>query len=1005
MKKIFSSNHLERLCQTLAESIGNPQQDVFQKDIIITQNTGMDAWLKTELAQRNGVFANFEFQKQDSFYAAFYQLLFGEPLRNNVDIIKYKIYQLLDGDFKDKFTKVSAYYQENPLRRFQLAERIADLFDQYQLYRPEMIEGWENGKIPRQNSAEEWQCFLWKELGIASRGSAMQKMVGQLDVKKDLIKETYPVITLFGISAYTRFHLEFFTVLSEFTEVNFYVCLPTNQREYQNDLLANYGAKARELANMLDIENFAVQSNVNDTLLARIQNQVLTNTTDFEFQEDDSLRITSSYTPVREVEALYNYLLDLFEKDRQENQNNPEAWLKPGDILVIATDINKYAPFIKAVFRNVPVPIPFKVSGAANNSEDSITSAIELLLNFTTDDMTSEKVVSLLEQKRISKRFGIQDCNYIRSIVRKANIRFGIENRAEDDTRYVSWKYGLEKILLGYAMLTDEEYEISEGLTLYPFKDSEASKSYDLFRLKAFVEKLENLLKEQATPRSLADWKKFLLEEVAGKMVYRDDFDKTDRTEFSSIYRALTFIDQLELDAPVPFSIFLEELKSKLFTESRESRLNTGCVTVSSPVPVRGLPFKVICFLGLNNDIFPRKESFMGFDLLGEEYRVGDRNKKETDKYLFLDTILAAREKLYLSYIGQSVKDNTGIPPSIVIDTLLDYIGLDNFVVNHPLHGFSSAYNKNGGKGIFTYLYGDKPGDFESNEIDPKEFNEISVDSFVKFFEHPIEWYFKNVLGISYDDNEDTLPETELFELDNLQKWVIKNDLLTLSEDKKKLYLQKGIKEGLLPLRNLGERYLEKLIDETAPVKSKYINLTKDQEEKNIHIALTIDDIRITGTIKNIYTRKYITCSFSKTPQKNLVRAYIRSLLLGAQNEIDSAILINNGGQILDVSHFPADVSKSKIKELLVFFKKGIQSPLKFTLKATQPPNHNTVLSIGTVLDSFNSEAEGNRNIVPPVMPSWYMKTLIDQGYFINFTYSDFEELTKIAGLLNLNAN
>ena len=682
MYNLYTSNRLESLCQTLAENIRRSEHGVFGKEVIITQSAGMNAWLKTELAQRNGVFSNFAFENQDGFFSEIYQLLFKQRLQNDLDTLKYKIYDFLGNTaFKDTFSEVASYYENNELRRFQLSAKIADLFDQYQLYRPEMLGKWERAELSTENAAEKWQQWLWSKLNTDSRSKISGKIFDQLESQKDLIQKSYPEISLFGISVYTRFHLDFFKELAKYTRVNFYLCLPTDQLQFKNELLISFGAKAGELARMFDVKDFATVESEADSLLSRIQHQIIHNDTTLEWKEDDSLQINSCYTPVREVECLYNYLLDLFEKDRG---------LKPGDVLVMTTDINKYAPYVKAVFRNAPVNIPFQISGAANNSDDTLTAALEQIMNLKEEDLTSEKVISLLEQKRIKKRFQIEDTDYIRAVVNRANIRFGSENRIEDDTRYVSWKYGLEKILLGYAMLTDEEYPVGNDLTLYPFKDTEASGSYDLFRLKAFFSALESLVKTQKEARSLFDWKLFLFNEVLDKMVYSDDSEKDDRAELSSIYRALSFIDKLESDEKVPFALFLEELKTRLFTESRDSRLNTGRVTISSPIPVRGIPYKVICFLGLNNDIFPRKDQFMGFDLLGEEYREGDRNKKETDKFLFLDTLLAAKENLYLSYIGQSVKDNTEIPPSIVVDTLMDYLGSDRIAVKHPLHGFSS---------------------------------------------------------------------------------------------------------------------------------------------------------------------------------------------------------------------------------------------------------------------------------------------------------------------------
>lgn len=981
MEKIHTSNRLENLCQRLAESIRQHSCDVFGKEVIITQSPGMNAWLKTELAHRNGVFANFELQNQDGFFAAIYRLLLGQRIPNNFDKIKYKIYHLLDNtDFKFQFPEVAAYYEQNELRRFQLSVKITDLLDQYQLYRPEMIEGWENGMLVTQNPAEEWQQWLWQQLKTESKAHIKTRIIGLMKDHQDLIQKTYPRISLFGLTVYTQFHLDFFRELAQYTQVDFYLCLPTNQTDYNNELLVSYGSKAAELARMFSYQDFTPAIPEADTFLSRIQDQVANNVSNFEGTEDNSLQVNSCYTPIREVECLYNYILDLFEKDPS---------LSPRDILVMCTDINKQAPYIKAVFRNAPVDLPFQISGTANNSDDSMAGALEQLLNFTEENMTSEKVISLLELKRIKQRFGIQDCNYIRAVVRKANIRFGRENHAEDDTRYVSWKAGLDKIILGYAMLTEEEFE-----DCYPYRDAEATGSYDLLRLKAFVSALEPVIDAQKERKTFAQWKVFLLEEVLGKMVYLDDSNKDDRAELSSFHRAISFADALEYNEEVPFKLFLEELKTKLFTESRSSRLNTGSITVSSPIPVRGLPYKVICFLGLNNDIFPRKDRFMGFDLLGVEYQEGDRNQKETDKYLFLDTLMAAREKLYLSYTGQSVKDNTRIPPSIVVDILLDYLGKEDLVAEHPLHGFSARYRKEE-EGIFTYLYAEKAIEFTPKEQEPEELKEVSVYSFVKFFEHPMEWYFNTILGIKYEDNSVSLPECELFELDSLQKWQIKDELLRLEKEGLESYLQKGIKEGLLPLKNLGRVTLEELFEETAAIRSSFQALIRAKKEQNIVIDLVMDQLRITGAINGVYDRQYIACSFSKSHEKNIVKAYLKTLLLCAQGEIDSAMLIGVDGQCKDFTCLSPTEAKAKIGELLFYFRKGIQSPLKFTIKATQ-----SELSIPGIQKSFQDETNGN--FFSKLPSNKYMLNLSQEGYFEEFNADDLEQFKALAELLTL---
>ncbi len=988
MDGIYCSNRLEDLCKKLADNIKKSSDGIFKKDVIITQTTGMNVWLKTELAKQSGVFANFEFQNQDGFFKGIYKLLFNESLKNNFDTIKYKIFDLLNNtDFINEYNDVAEYYKDNDLRRFHLAEKIADLFDQYQLYRPEMIEEWSKGGTVIGNQSEKWQRWLFNELKIYSKEQIKKELIKSLADNQKVIKETYPQISLFGITIYTKFHLEFFKKLAEYTNVNFYLCVPAKENEFRNDLLESFGNKSKELIDMFNFkdcnQDIEIIKNSNNTLLATIQQQIAANSINSRLHDDDSIQINSCHTPIREAECLYNYLLDLFEKDHD---------LNPKDILVITTDINKYATFIKAVFMNAAVKIPFQVSGAANNSDDSIIAALEQILSFTEEDFTSEKVISLLEQKRIKQNFQVEDCNYIRSVVRKANIRFGINNLSEDDTRYVSWEYGLEKILLGYAMLTDDEYHVEDGITLYPFKDSEASASFDLLKLKAFVKKLEFILNEQTKQKTLAEWKKFLIEEVLDSLIYHDDFNKNDRAEIASIKRILSFVDNLVLDKELPFLIFLDELKSKLFAESRESKLNTGRVTISSPIPVRGIPYKIICFLGLNNDTFPRKDSFMGFDLLGTEYRMGDRNKKETDKNLFLETILAARERLYLSYIGQSVKDNTEIPPSIVLDTLMDYMGKEvskKILVKHPLHGFSKAYQKPDDPRMFTYLYADKPTGFDVVAPEQKNFEEISVYSFVRFFENPVEWYFNEILGVHYKENDDTIDEMELFELDALQKWHVKTKLLNLKgKAETDSFIKKGIKEGQLPLKNLGHTTVDDLSTEIYELKTKYNELTSGKEEKSVLVDVNVPGERkIKGTINNIFERKYIAYAFSDTP-KYMVRAYLNALLLFLQNEIDSFSFIFLKNKQIHTEEFAKiyfDEAVQKLKQLMIYFNAGITNPLKFTPDAAK-----RIKKKEKVENIFKKEADGDENASIPA--NRCVKNLFEEGYFEDFNIESFSE-------------
>lgn len=1006
---LYCSNNLDILRDKLAENINSSKIPLFSPCTIITQSQGMDAWLKKELALRKGIFANFRFENQDGLFSALYLQLFEERPINSKDIVKYRLYKLLEqDDFKNKFPKIAEYYHEDSLRRIHLAGLIADLFDQYQLYRPTLLESWDKGTADPEikNPAQEWQQYLWKNCGLDSRFLIREQLLNKMAESPEQVKEAFPEIHVFGINILTHFHREFIEALSEYIQVHIYLSLPTADEEYKNPLLISYGDRAGELAKMfkpVEIERSASEA---DTLLAEIQNNITGNIAERPKKRDDSLKIASCHTPVREAECLYNYLLNLFIKDSS---------LKPGDVLVMCTDIDRYSPYIKAVFRNAPLKIPFVVSGTVNSSEDSIIAALDQILHFTEDDFTSEKVIGLLEQPRISRHFQISDMEYIRAVVKKANIRFGWENSTADDSCYVSWKYGLDKLLLGYAMLSHEEYQTYDSLDTLPYRDSEASHSHDLLRMKAFVDILQALMDESKHKRNLVEWKTFLLKEVAEKMIFFDDFSKDDRSEMNTIRKALSFIDRLNIEESVPFGVFLEELNSRLFKESRSMQVHSGNITFSSPIPVRSLPYKIICFLGLDNGVFPRRDTFAGIDLLGEKYLEGDRSKKLADNYLFLDTLLAAREKLYLSYTGQSIKEIANLPPSIILDTLLDYLdtgdGTDDLVVKHPIHGYSSRYQEEN-KDLFTYLYEGKREEFGEIETSHEQLNEIPTDSFLKFFENPVKWYFEKILGIYYESDPDSLPETEMFKMDGLDKWIVRNDLLKMSDEESQDYLLKAIREGKLPLKNLGRHNYDEILDRLQPSRLAWARLTDGREEKSSAVNIKSGEQKIKGVIGDVFGRSLIGYGFSKsTDPKNQVRTYLKALLLSSIGAIDEAWYIKHNGNEVAIELPARDEAAIKISILLKYFNKGCRAPLRFSLDAAT-----AVKGTANMSNVFETDAMGR--IFPKTDPDPYFKYLSKEGWLEDFeipNYSKplfdpaiyentlYDEIRQLGELLNPN--
>ncbi|HNY15496.1 MAG TPA: exodeoxyribonuclease V subunit gamma, partial [Bacteroidales bacterium] len=411
-----------------------------------------------------------------------------------------------------------------------------------------------------------------------------------------------------------------------------------------------------------------------------------------------------------------------------------------------------------------------------------------------------------------------------------------------------------------------------------------------------------------------------------------------------------------------------------------------------------------------------------GFDLIGDEKKTGDRNRNETDKYLFLDTILSAKQNLYLSYTGQDVKNNNEIPPSIIIDTLLDYLDTDKPLRKHPLHGFSSLYCNADDQRMFTFLYGSSISEPEFRENPSKDFNEIRISDFIRFFQAPVDWYFNYVLDIRYDEKEDVIDETEIFELDNLQKWEVRKKLLRLNEEEIEAWFEKGKKEGYLPLKAAATVALEQLEEEMEFIIPAYRKLTSGHNEEPVFIERSFENIKISGIIEGVYGNEFIGYSVSDYPLKYKIDAYIKTLFLLAEGKIESARFIDKNGF---VSKIPGDqkTAVSCLNELLEYFVEGKKAPLLFTIrtaekekeiaekeakavkKAAKGKEYKPMTPeerIDKILDAFNEEAFPEED--SGMYPNPCLQVLFSHNAFEKFGMKEIDIIRDFSSKLKLFA-
>ncbi len=976
------SNSLNSLAVALSHDLKLSDNSVFEPHYIVTQTDGMNNWLKLRIATQLGITANCRFVKPNDLINKLYYLL-GGPFTEvlSAENLNWLLFKLLDEkEFKARFPAIADYFTDSgpdrEVKKMALAEKVSDLFDQYQIYRPEMIKEW-NDTLLESVGSDEWQQYLWIRARLISKNTLPDKTVIGAHILEAIqqperqltLKSRMPAIHLFGLSITTAFHLQILYKLSSLVDIHFHMINPApytywfeDASEKQvalwrqrnklhlagsslgNTLLTSWGRVIQETFGMFfqhdeflnAYEDVDIIVPASDSLLHKIQHDIFSAATDDrnklgqEDITDGSVTINACFTIAREVEVLYNYLVFLVDKQREA--------LSARDIVVMVSDIDAYAPYIKAVFNNAPHQFRYTIADESFTDSDTVFQALHAILQMNEENFKAEEVMQLLDSSFIRNRFGIRDVTRVRSIVNAANIRFGIDGHAEDETRFVSWNYGIRRIMYGICMSGEEEYG-SGGDSFYPLDILEGSSAQEIIRFCHFVEVLIDSIQNRKIDRSISEWVTYM-EQVLHNLVCEQDDDPDDN--YVSLMEQLeeyNIINQYMSDA-LPFEVFSHSFLKTLTGTSRSGVFANGGVTFCSLIPMRSIPFKVVALLGLGFDKFPRRERATSFNLMEKKRQKGDRNVKENDKHLFLETILSAQQYLYISYVGKDAGDNATLPPSVVVDELIEYIesGLEGqrhdvrkqLVTLHPLQGFSNRYH-DGNSNLYSYLDSvTKPVKHVVNEDKIQDifgFEEITIDDLVRFFRNPFKAYYNKVLGIFYNEEEVLLQDTEIFSLDKLQEWDIKNRLLPLKDEEKAALKNQLVRTGKLPLANMADISLQQAEDLVEPVRDMFRQCADKAIAETAAIELTLGNHTLKGSLIDIYNRKLVQVAWSKSESKYLIAAYIRYLAGVASGVLSGMCFISAQKEgVYEAGTISKGEAMKRLQELVNIYVEGFRS-------------------------------------------------------------------------------
>ena len=999
---LHTSNRMENLAEALADVIRRPLRSALEPEIILVQSQGMARWLKLQLAQQHGICCNYRFPFPRAFsYEAFKAVLGNLPAEEAYDpeVLIWQVMKTVPR-FLDQpgFEAVKNYLgtEHDERKLYQLADRIANVFDQYLVFRPELIRQWEAG------DDHGWQAKLWREVSGPFRDQHPAAL--QFRFIEHLEKSSAPIvglperIAIFGVSALPPFYLRIFAALSRHVEVSLYLLQPCEQfwgyissvREQEktlkragkgaseanqlhleqgNRLLASMGQLGRDFLLLLqdagdwqESEPSRFEPAGDKNLLSCIQNDILIledNATAKDSkkpitEKDDSIQVHSCHSPLRELEVLYDHLLDWFERD-------PE--LAPRDILVMIPDIELYAPYIQAVFGSPEQDsfrIPFSVADRTAQTQSHLIDTFLFLLKLVDSRLGVSQVLTLLESAPVRQKFELDenDLELVRLWVDAVRIRWGQDEQQRAGLGLPAWsentwRHGLERLLVGYAMAGNGE-ELFEGIL--PYNDIEGNPSEVLGRLAAFLEQLFAGVEKLKTPRPLSEWSA-TFHSLLETLFETSDEESQELQVLNDCFEKLTAaVERAGFDQPVLLAVVLEQLNRDLSEDYFGSGYLTGGVTFCALKPMRSIPAKVICLLGMNDRSFPRTSPQLSFDLMAQKPQLGDRSSRADDRYLFLETLISARERLYISYVGQSIKDNREAPPSVLVSELFDYVTQrfelpgrdiieDHVLTRQRLQAFSTAYFQ-GGKLFSSSRENLKasqviaperkpPGNLVPKPLpDPEpEWRRLTLQTLAGFFCNPAKFITEKRLGLKLLDAAVALDEREAFDITGLERYSLQQELLELKVGGMSLKDSCNLirAAGRLPAGVAGDVHFAQIRRDVEVFNKRLQPFNPGQLLPLAPFELAIGDFRLSGNISHATPAgDLLFYRLASIKPKDLLRAWVEHLLFHATQPAEKAAETVIVGTDSIFKFAPILNPLPVLEKMLACYWSGLSQPLKF---------------------------------------------------------------------------
>ncbi|MCX7814124.1 MAG: exodeoxyribonuclease V subunit gamma [Tepidimonas ignava] len=864
---VHLSHRPERLLALATRHALAPQLDVdpLAPRVWLVPSHGIAQWVQQSIAQHHGVCAGHDMRLPAQWLWQLYRSVLGHdavpdeaPLDRGP--LRWRLWRLLptlaSQPDADRYAPLLTYLgQGDPHRRAQLAWRIADLFDQYQIYRADWLDDWARGldrlrdaegRVREVPHDERWQPALWRLLRADALAeghrwpsrSELHAAFVQRARALPAVPGVPPRLTVFGLNAITPDVLQALRLCARWCDVAMFIVNPSLTDWFDrvgaqagHPLLAAWGRQGRDcIAGLHQLADAApdgdpevrLHEHFDDGtaadrapahLLAQLQDDILHGRAEGESswpavdpQRDGSLRMHIGHTPLREVEVLHDQVLAALQRD---------PTLQPRDIAVLVPDVPTYAPFVHAVWGSLPPHdprhVPYTVSDTGDPEAQRLHELVRALLQLDQARWQGSQVLDWLDVPALAHAFDLQP-DEVETLARwreRAGIRWaldaehkqhlGLTQPTDPQAERLTWRDGLQRLWLGYALGDDEAVWADRAL---PARGVAVLQAPLLAKLQALVDALDAWQCTLRQPAPANVWHQRLHGMLDSLLAPTSDAERRTVGDLRSALDRWAQHAAAAGDDPIPAAVVADAWLALAAPAAVGQRFLAGGVTFATLMPMRSVPFRRVYLLGMHDGAYPRRDTPDAHDLMAALPRPGDRLRRYEDHYLFLEAVLAAREHLSISWVGRSPVDDTPAQPSLLVAQLRDHLQRHWRLVGHTSGDtanhdalLNALTTQHAPQPFAPANYASTPPADPAPPLDAQRFSyaahwlasppaaagvapawerpaQVNLTMLADLLHDPVRGWTQQRLRIGLPDEEpDTDLDTEPFEPDGLQRW------------------------------------------------------------------------------------------------------------------------------------------------------------------------------------------------------------------------------------------